>query len=305
MRQDLDQYLAQVQSTGVLPQTVVSYRRKLAALLAFMGKRGCRRIADVARDDLIAYLIHLIELGRAKRGRVNTQELICRFFDWLQEAGRIVVNPTKGLPLPDDGEEDLPVSPLSEAEVAAIIDGLPRANVLDLRTVCLLELYYGCGLRRTEALRLDLTDVDLSRRTVLVRESKHGQTRVVPLPETARMAIQTYLSLRRTMLRGPDTGALFLTVYGCRIRSSVIGKVFAQLNEAGGADARHLHPHLFRHSIAVHLLRRGADIRHIQAFLGHANLDTTKIYLRLVPGHLKEDYEKAMPEIETGLGVDQ
>lgn len=61
--------------------------------------------------------------------------------------------------------------------------------------------------------------------------------------------------------------------------------------------ARHLHPHLFRHSIAVHLLRRGADIRYIQQFLGHSCLDTTKVYLRLVPGHLKEDYDRAMPEI--------
>jgi integrase/recombinase XerD len=303
MRQDLDQYLAQVQSGGVLPQTIVGYRSRLTPLLAFLGRRGCRRIADVARDDLTAYLVHLVDLGRSKRSRMDAHGIISRFFAWLQEAGRIVVNPAKGLPLPDDGEEDLPQPPLSEAEVAAIIDGLPRATVLDLRAVCLLELLYGCGLRRSEALRLDLADVDLGRRTVLVRESKHGQTRVVPLPQTARVAIQTYLVLRRTLLHGPDTGALFLTVHGRRMQEDSVYEIFDRLNAQAGADARHLHPHLLRHSVAVHLLRRGADIRHIQAFLGHANLNTTKIYLRLVPGHLAEDYEKAMPEIETGLGA--
>ena len=76
---------------------------------------------------------------------------------------------------------------------------------------------------------------------------------------------------------------------------------FEQLNVARGPDMQRLHPHLFRHSIAVHLLRGGADVRYIQEFLGHADLDTTKIYLRLVPGHLREDYDAAMPEIEVGL----
>ncbi len=199
------------------------------------------------------------------------------------------------------GELPLPEPPLSESEVAALLDGLPRATVLDLRGVCLLELYYGCGLRLSEAIRLNLTDIDLSRRTVLVLKSKHSQTRVVPLPGTARIAIQTYLALRRTLLRGPDTGALFLSERGTRISEDIVYALFERLNAQAGPEGRHLHPHLFRHSVAVHLLRGGADIRHIQAFLGHANLNTTKIYLRLVPLHLAEDYEKAMPEIETGM----
>jgi site-specific recombinase XerD len=76
---------------------------------------------------------------------------------------------------------------------------------------------------------------------------------------------------------------------------------FRALNARRGPEARQLHPHLLRHSIAVHLLRGGADGRHIQAFLGHGSLDTTKIYLRLVPGHLAEDYDKAMPEIAVGV----
>ena len=78
---------------------------------------------------------------------------------------------------------------------------------------------------------------------------------------------------------------------------------FTKLNEARGPSARNLHPHLFRHSIAVHLLRGKADIRYIQELLGHADLDTTKHYLRLVPGHLREDYDAAMPDIATGLAV--
>lgn len=204
----------------------------------------------------------------------------------------------------DNGEEDLPEAPLSEGEVAAIIDGLPRASVYDLRHVCLLELLYGCGLRISEAIALDLADINLHRRTVLIRESKHDQTRVVPLPTTAKGVLQTYLSLRKTLVVGPDRGALLLTQQGQRWKSASVYGFFKMLNWKGVAKGRPLHPHIFRHSIAVHLLRRGADIRYIQQFLGHAQLDTTKIYLRLVPGHLKEDYEKAMPDIEVGLEAD-
>jgi len=111
-------------------------------------------------------------------------------------------------------------------------------------------------------------------------------------------------AVRRTLLKGPDHGALLISQYGRRMAQPSVYGFFDDLNRQRGPDARHLHPHLFRHSIAVHRLRGGADIRYIQAFLGHASLDTTKIYLRLVPGRLKEDYDRAMPEINVGqLGV--
>ena len=297
----INQWLIHLQAGGVQAKTADGYRYALTPMVAFLTKRGCRRIADVGRADLDAFLTHLHNLGRKKRSRMQILALLFRLFDWLQEEGRVVRNPAKGLPIPDDGEEDLPQTPLSEAEVAGVIDSMPRATVFDLRHVCLLELLYGCGLRISEAIGLDLADIDLGRRTVLIRNSKHGQTRVVPLPKAAKSALQTYLSLRRTLLRGPDTGALFLTEHGRRWNRGSVYALFTVLNEQSGPDGRHLYPHLFRHSIAVHLLRGGADIRYIQAFLGHACLDTTKIYLRLVPGHLKEDYDKAMPEIDPGL----
>lgn len=92
--------------------------------------------------------------------------------------------------------------------------------------------------------------------------------------------------MRRTCLRGPDTGRLFLTAWGKPVRYHVIYQWLSTINRNRGPEARHLHPHLFRH---------------IQAFLGHSDLDTTKIYLRLVPGRLAEDYARAMPDIAVGL----
>lgn len=301
MHDDIERFLVQGQAIGWKPNTLHNYRYILALTVDFLAMRGCRRFADVTRGDLEAFMGHLLADQHAKSSRIRASGLLRRYFGWLQDQGRIVANPSKGLPVPDDGEEDLPGPPLSEEEVAAIIDGLPRASVFDLRHVCLLEMFYGCGLRISEAVKLDLGHIDLHRRTVLILESKHDQTRLVPLPKTAKTALQTYLSLRKTLLRGPDHGAVFITEQGQRWKRSSIYGFFKVLNWKGVGTGRSLHPHIFRHSIAVHLLRRGADIRYIQQFLGHASLDTTKIYTRLVPGHLKEDYDKAMPEIEVGI----
>ncbi len=300
MRDEVERFIIQGQARGWEPSTVLNYRYVLAMVAEFLGKRGCLRFADVTKDDLDAFMAFMLDDQHAKGSRVRAASLLRRFFVWLHEEGRIAVNPARALPVPDDGEEDLPDPPLPEEEVAAIIDGLPRSSVYDLRNACLFELLYGCGLRISEAMALDLSDLDFRRRTTLVRDSKHGQTRVVPLPRTAKESAQTYLALRKTLLCGPDHGALFITQQGQRWKRASVYGLFKILNWQRGPASRWLYPHIFRHSIAVHLLRRGADIRYIQAFLGHASLDTTKIYLRLVPGHLKEDYDEAMPDIAVG-----
>jgi len=216
--------------------------------------------------------------------------------------GRIVANPAAGVPVPDDGEEGLGELPLSGAEVAAIFDALPRASAIDLRNRCLLELLYGCGLRISEACALDCDDIDTVRRALVVREGKGGQDALLPVMGTALAATRDWLAVRRTMLKGPDHGALLRNQYGRRFDRGAAYGWFIDLNAARGPDARYLRPHLFRHSIAVHLLRGGADIRHVQEFLRHADLDTTKIYLRMVPGRLAEACHKAMPEVEAGIG---
>lgn len=295
LHEDLDRFIAQGQAMGWAEATVLNYRHLLGGLIGHLLRRGCRRFADVTPDDLDAYCADQARQEVAQSTRMRSAGLLRRFFVWLQDRGRIITNPAKGLPVPFDGEEDLPDPPLSEADVAALLDGLPRTTVCELRDACLLELLYGCGLRISEVVALDCDDLDLGRRTVLIRESKHDQTRLVPLPKTAAAAVKTYRTLRRTLLSGPDTGALFLAQRGSRLTPSSVYHLFEHLNAERGPNARHLHPHLFRHSVAVHLLRGGADVRYIQQFLGHASLDTTKIYLRLVPGQLREDYDAAMP----------
>jgi site-specific recombinase XerD len=296
---DVEAFLSHGKATGLAESTVRHYRQLLEAVLQFLRRRGCKRAPEVTAEDLDALMQEQVEKGFAKHTRVKIATIVRCLFRYLQEHGRIVVDPSRNLPRPgdDDGDEDLPEPPLSEAEVAALFAWMPRGTVVGIRNVCMMELIYGCGLRLSEAHRLNLDNVDLLERTVWVVDSKHGQSRLLPLMGTATAAVKDWLALRRTLLRGPDLGAFFLTAEGKRLTMDSIQRIFWVINQKRGPEARHLHPHLLRHSIAVHLMRGGADVRHVQAFLGHADIDTTKVYLRMVPGRLKEDYDKAMPEI--------
>jgi integrase/recombinase XerC len=302
MRDDIERYVRQRQVEGWAAGSTELYRHQLDALAAFLARRGCLLSAEVVPADLDAYMQHLTAVGMARSTRVQIAQTIHSFFRTLQDEGRIVSCPSRTLPVPEDGDQELPQPPLTEAEVRAIFDSLPGATVVDVRNRCLLEMLYGCGLRRAEAIALDLDDIDQGQRSLHVRDGKAAQDRLMPVMATGMAAVKDYLAIRRSLLRGPDHGALFLSARdGSRLDKTGINEWFRRLNRRRGPDARHLHPHLFRHSIAVHLLRNGSDIRYIQQFLGHGDINTTKIYLRLVPGHLADDYDAAMPEIEVGL----
>jgi integrase/recombinase XerD len=300
-------FIDQGRAKGWAASTVRNYRRGLVLAQGFLTARGCAILADVAPADLDALLAHLLAEGRAKKSRVQIAVLMKGFFGWCHDQGLVLMNPAVTLGLPDDGEQDLPEPPLSEGAVRALFDSLPRRTVIDLRNACLLELLYGCGLRVSEAVGLRVEDIAIPERVLAVRDSKRGQDRAVPIMGTALAAVADYLAVRRTLLRGPDKGTLFLNKHGTPMRHVSVYRWFEALNAKRGDGADHLHPHRFRHSIAVHLLRAGADVRYIQQFLGHSCLDTTKVYLRLVPGRLKEDYDRAMPVIAVGApsgGVD-
>ncbi|MBA3683678.1 MAG: tyrosine-type recombinase/integrase [Planctomycetes bacterium] len=301
MQDAIDAFLRRGQVQGWSPATVRSYGAILADLAGFLRRRGCRGLPEVMPADLDAFMEYLRDDGRAKTSRVQAAAVSRRFFRWLHEDGRIATNPARAIPVPDDGEDDLLAPAMTQDEVRAFIDGLPRSTPIDLRGVAMVELLYGCGLRVSELVALDDGDVDLRARTVHVRDGKGHQQHLLPLMPPALAAVKDYRVVRRMLLRGPDRGALLLSQYGDRLTAGSVRDWFHDLNEARGPEARRLHPHAFRHAFATHLLQGGADIRVVQAALNHARIDTTMRYLRLVPGRLKEEYDKAMPEIAVGL----
>ena len=277
MRDEIEEFLAQGKAEGWSDDTLQSYRERLGYLERFA--------ASLRRE------------GWKRSSRRSILSTARTFFGWLAERGKLLSNPARDLRVEHEDQEELPAPPLSMDEVAVLLDGLPRRNAIDLRNRALLELLYGCGLRLSEALALDLGDIELANKTLHVRKGKGAKERDLPLGRVAIHAVRDYLALRRSLLKGPDNGIFLLDRFGRRVTEGNVRSWFQNLNRASGPKAQRLHPHLFRHSIAVHLLQNGADVRYVQQFLGHEKLDTTKIYLRLVPGRLKEDYDKAFPDI--------
>lgn len=289
---DLDRYLTQRGASDLRPHSVIHHRSLLRRFVQWLTSQGHTRWSTVTPTDLDAYLTTLAERRLSVGTMQGTAWTLRVFGQWLLAHGLVLRDPTLDVRVPDPDEEPLPPAPLSEAQVAVLFDLVGQTSVVDLRIRAHLELLYSCGLRSAEAVALDLSDVDLEARTVLVRDGKGGGTRLLPLLAPALAALSAYRALRRDLLHGPDTGALLLHTTGRRLPIHVMQ---TWMRRASGRLGFRVHPHLLRHSVAVHLLRRGADIRAIQAFLGHADLDTTKVYLRLVPGHLRADYDAAMP----------
>lgn len=293
-----DAYLAHLAATGHAESSRRTIVGRLDLLLAGLSARGCQTANEVRPADLDALLLVWQQRGLARETLRGLRSAARGFFGWLARQGAVLSDPACDLHLGAVPSDELPPAPLGEAEVATLIAAVPSCGVFDLRNRAHLELLYGCGLRLAESLALTLDDLDLERRTILVH-GKGGHDRILPLMTGATTALDDYLALRRELLTGPDLGILFLGRRG-RVMDA---RTFRQwlYRHAQRTLGRGVNPHLLRHSIAVHLLRGGADLRHIQAFLGHADLDTTKIYLRLVPGHLKQDYDKAMPELAAGV----
>lgn len=296
MQDDVDVYVRYHAATDWSPATVRSHFFRMRIFMRWLAKHGHDRWSSIGPHDLDAFMRDLIDQGRSRGTRRNYAWMIRCFFAWLAQRGKVLVDPSIDV---DEvitvGDEPLLPAPLSEDDVTRLLDIMPRRHVRDLRNRLHVELLYGCALRLSESVNLAVSDLDVRDRTVLVRGGKGDKDRRVPMMNGVLNAAKDYLAVRREFLRGPDHGRLLLDFRGRPLDKKVIQHVLERYSKILGV---HIHPHLLRHSIAVHLLRRGVDVRIIQELLGHAQLDTTKTYLRLIPGHLREDYDNAMPPID-------
>jgi len=298
MRKTVAEYLAQRHAEGLSETTVWNLRQRMKLLTALLLGRGIRRWRDVRPQDLEACFRSIRRRRYAFRTREMLRLTTRSYFGWLVAQGRIFSDPSRNLALKESREDHtLLEPPLEEDEVARLLASLPRRRPFDWCRIAHIELLYSAGLRLGESLSLDVRDVDLTGRVVHVRRGKGGKARDVPMMTGLRTALRKYLACRRSLLKGPDHGALLLSLTGKRLRKECFEWFIRRLNARRGPSKPHVHAHLFRHSIAVHLLRGGADIRYIQAFLGHESLDTTKTYLRLVPADIRKAYDQAMPDI--------
>lgn len=283
--------------------TVYIVRRDLAMIRAFLdwvAPRGCTHPFDVTPAHLEAYQLHLA----AQPGRNGPMKpptirhrltRIKRFYRWLTRRGDLADNPFTMVTLPSVPRQYTRQG-LSHAELERVlaVPDLDTPNGLRVRAI--LETFYSTGLRQSEMIRLMLHDVDPAAGLVFVRLGKGRKDRVVPIGASALHFIDRYLSeVRPHILTPPDSGHLFLTKNGVVFRDNgaLASMVRRYYNKAGIAKEGACH--LLRHSAATHMLQGGADIRHIQAFLGHAQLETTSTYTRLECSDLRDVLKRCHP----------
>ncbi len=289
---------------GVAANTLSSYRRDLRRYTKHLSDRGIQDLAKVVEDDVSEFLVALRrgdpETGAAALSAVSAARALIavrglhRFAaaEGLAEldVARAVRPPTPGRRLPKS---------LTIDQVLALLEGAggesPADGPLTLRNRALLELLYSTGARISEAVGLDVDDVDTQARSVLLR-GKGGKQRLVPIGRPAVAALDAYLVRGRSELarRGRATPAIFLNVRGGRLSRQSAWQVLQDAAERAGITSG-VSPHMLRHSFATHLLEGGADVRVVQELLGHASVTTTQIYTMVTVHALREVWAEAHP----------
>ncbi|MCD6453874.1 MAG: tyrosine recombinase XerC [Candidatus Aminicenantes bacterium] len=267
--------------------TIKSYKGDLLQFKAFLARRG-KNILIAEAEDIYNFLLWLQKEGYSKTSVERKLAAIKSLYKYLLRIGAIQVNqaklvnyPRKSKPLP---------TVLSEKEMATLLELPDPADFFSSRDRAILELLYATGMRLSELVGLNLSDVNLKDKFVRVK-GKGGKERIVPFGEPARRALIQYLSFRKNS----DEEALFLNKFGKRLSPRWVEKTVDRYIKLTAINKK-ISPHKIRHSFATHLLMRGADIRTIQELLGHSSLSTTQKYTHLNFEILKKEYEKAHPE---------
>lgn len=277
--------------------TAASYLDKLRIFLAWLDERGLE-ISSVRTEDVQAYVSDVLT-RRKPDGRpysvgavINYIVAVRSFFQFLCRGGYVIHDPAAVLELPRQ-EDRLPRVILTRAEAKRLVsapDGKARHGRRDR---AILETLYGTGIRVGELVRLRLDDVDLEERVLRIVMGKGRKDRVVPLTRTAARAIEAYLAKERQQLIGARPRLeLFLGGYGFPLRPASAGRI-VHLWAKRARIKKPVSPHTFRHTVATHLLKNRADIRHIQVLLGHRSLATTQRYTRVEIADLKRVVERA------------
>jgi integrase/recombinase XerD len=287
---------------GLARNTLDAYRTDLLQFGVFLAGRG-RGATEVERADVADFLADLAT-GRpgadgegtrppASPATISRKTACLRsFYRHLRREELIDADPTATVEPPAKSRK-LP-QVLSHGEVTKLMDSAKGSDAIELRDRALLELMYGCGLRASEAVGLELTDIDLKRGFVRPH-GKGSKERMVPLGTAATKAVGRYLRTGRPDLVGSNPERrLFVNFRGGPLTRQGLYKIIQRHAKAVGLEGK-MSPHTLRHTFATHLLAGGCDLRSVQEMLGHADVSTTQLYTHLSTERIKEVYFKAHP----------
>ncbi|WP_395657853.1 site-specific tyrosine recombinase XerD [Nocardioides sp.] len=284
---------------GLATNTLTSYRRDLRRYQEYLAEAGVDDLASVTESTVSDFLVRLREGDErhpalSSTSAARTVVAVRGFHKFAVADGLAEVDPASGVKPPTPAKRLPKALPLADVEAILDAAGAP-GTTLALRDRALLEVLYGTGARISEAVGLDVDDLDMVDGTVLLR-GKGSKERLVPVGSFAREAVDAYLVRGRPELvaAGRGTPALFLNARGGRLSRQSAWSVLTKAADRAGVT-RDVSPHTLRHSFATHLLDGGADVRVVQELLGHASVTTTQVYTLVTVDNLREVFATAHP----------
>lgn len=278
---------------GASPLTVSAYESDLSDYLVFLESLGIFSADQVSRKDVVAFEAYLQQEGRAASTIKRRMSALKGFHRFLVREGYTSSNPVDSI-APLKSPEKLP-DVLSMTQIEALFAKPITGEPIALRNRAILEILYGCGLRVSECVGLNLADVYFDEGYLRIT-GKGNKERISPISGCAFNALRNYLDRGRPNLipsYAAPTQAVFVNSRGGRLTRQSIHALVARAGRDIGIE--NLHPHTLRHSFATHMLEGGADLRVIQEILGHCDISTTQIYTHVSRVYVREEYLRAHP----------
>jgi integrase/recombinase XerC len=295
-----DDFLRHLRERNASAHTIKAYTGDLDNFAAYIGTRGWQTIDHIA---IRGFLSHLYDKGLSKTSVARALAAVRSLYRWLAQEGVVEQNPAKLVSTPRLPKR-LPRVPTIE-EMNFVLDGkMPEVASFPERDRLMLELLYGCGIRNSELVGINLDDISLSNEAILIR-GKGKKERYVPFGGSALAALAVYLPWRQQLLvtlrnagktTMPAKGmpALLVNQRGGRLTTRSVGRIVKRIAVAKGLSPE-VHPHTLRHAFGTHMLEEGADLRAIQELLGHERLATTERYTQLSVKHVMNVYDQTHP----------
>jgi integrase/recombinase XerD len=300
LAQLLERHLEDSRVKNYSPYTIRSRRVHIGFFLRWCAERGITEPVEVTRPVLEAYQRHVFHYRKkngeplAFTGQQDRLVPLRVWFKWMARHHHILHNPASELEMPRLGFR-LPKAVLTATEAEQIIAQPDTRDALGVRDRAILETLYATGMRRLEIANVKLWDVDAERGAVTIRQGKGKKDRVIPIGDRAAEWIARYIrDIRPRLMMEPDEGTLFLSNAGEPLSLDYLTEMVRGYVDAANIGKRGA-CHLFRHTMATLMLEGGADIRFIQAMLGHAKLETTQVYTHVAIRQLREIHRATHP----------
>ncbi len=293
MQDELQDFLHYVQiERGLSDNTLSSYKRDLHKYLQFIEKTcELNNVNNISRVHILQYMHHLNDLDRSSATLARTLSSIRTFHQFLVRERRADQDASLHIETPKK-ERKLPKI-LSTSDVDALLAIEPK-DALSVRNKAMFEMIYATGLRVTELVSLNVSDLHLTMGFVRC-VGKGSKERIIPLGSMAKESIESYLQASRPQLvNNKRTEALFVNHHGNPLSRQGFWKILKAVAKEVGVQ-KEITPHTLRHSFATHLLENGADLRAVQEMLGHSDISTTQVYTHVTKARLKDIYRSYHP----------